>query len=263
MSRKKRSAWQITRAVVFALVLREMQTRFGSRRMGAFWVLFEPVAHIVIMMFIFSVVRARNVPGMDFPVFLLVGLVPFFLMRNIALKLMDAVEANRALFAYPNIKIFDTYIARALVECAVSACVYLLLIFILGFWLGYEVAVAYPLRWLGCLAIGILFSFSSGIFFSILVQAMPNIKSFIRLLFMPLLLISGVIFPLWLIPAQYLPWVLWNPYAHVIDSIRSSVFLLYPEVPGVNIFYPIVATFILLFLALGLYRIRKEALLTR
>ncbi|TGV05381.1 sugar ABC transporter permease, partial [Alcaligenaceae bacterium 429] len=124
MAREKRSAFAITKAVIFALVLREMQTRFGSRRMGAFWLMFEPIASIAVMMVIFTVIRARQVPGMDFPIFLLTGIVPFMLMRNIALKLMDSVEANRALFAYRNITIFDTYIARVMVECAIMSCVY-------------------------------------------------------------------------------------------------------------------------------------------
>ena len=248
VSRTKRSSWQITKAVVFALVLREFQTRFGERRMGAFWVLFEPIAHITIMMLIFTVIRARAVPGMDFPVWLLAGMVPFFLMRNIALKLMDSVEANRALFAYPNIKILDTYAARVIVECVTSACVYAILLFALGFWFGYDVSVAYPLRWMGSLLIGILFTVGLGIVFSVIAQVMPNIKSFIRLLFLPLYLISGVMFPLWIIPNQYLPLVLWNPFAHIVDNIRSSIFVNYPDIPGINYQYLISLTIVFCFL---------------
>lgn len=263
MAREKRSAFAITKAVIFALVLREMQTRFGSRRMGAFWLMFEPIASIAVMMFIFTVIRARQVPGMDFPIFLLTGIVPFMLMRNIALKLMDAVDANRALFAYRNITIFDTYMARILVECAIMSCVYAILLFVLGFWFGYDVSVAYPLQWLGALANGVLFATGLGVFLSIIVQVMPNAKSFIRLLFMPLYLISGVIFPLWIIPHKYLPWVLWNPFAHLVDNIRSAVFVNYPFVPGVSFRYPVLMTILFLFIGFGLYRVRKEALLTR
>lgn len=263
MAKQQRSAFTITRTVIFALLLREMQTRFGSRRMGAFWLLFEPIASIAVMMFIFTVIRARHVPGMDFPVFLLAGIVPFFLMRNIALKLMDSIDSNRALFAYRNIAIFDTYIARVLVESAIMSCVYVTILFILGFWFAYDVRIAYPIQWFGALLNGILFAIGLGISFSIVVQAMPNAKSFIRLLFLPMYLISGIIFPLWVIPQKYLPWVLWNPFAHLIDNIRSAVFLNYPVTQGVNYSYPFFMTLMLLFIALGLYRVRKQALLTR
>lgn len=261
--RIRRSPLHIMKDVLFALVLREFLTRFGSRRMGAFWVLFEPMVHIGIMMFIFTVIRARQIPGMDFPVFLLTGMIPFFLMRNIAMKLMDAVTANQALFAYPNIKIFDTFIARTLVECMISATVYAILIFVLGFWVGYDVSITYPLSWLGDLLMGILFSFGLGIVLCVVVQAAPNAKSLIRIIFMPLYLISGVIFPLWIIPEKYLPWVLWNPYAHIVSNIRESVFPYYPDIPGVSQAYPLICTIIFLFIGLGLYRARRYRLLTR
>lgn len=263
MSRKKRSPLAITKAVIFALVLREFLTRFGSRRMGAFWVLFEPIIQIAVMMFIFTVIRLRSVPGMDMPVFLLTGMVPFFLMRNIALNLMESINANRALFAYPNITILDTYIARVLVELMVSITVYAILVFFLGFWFGYDVSIEYPLEWVAALSIGVLFSFGLGIFFSVITQVMPNAKTFIRLMFLPLYIISGVIFPIWMMPKQFLPWLLWNPFLHIIDNIRSSVFVGYPETPGVNYSYPFSMTVLFLFFALGLYRVRREALLTK
>lgn len=263
MSRQKRSSWQIMHAVIFALVLREFQTRFGKRRMGAFWVLLEPMLHIAFMMFMFTVIRLRTVPGMDFPVWLLTGIVPFFLMRNVALRFMDTVSANRALFAYPNIKIFDTFVARLLVELMISAAVYSILIFILGFWFGYDVSIAYPLRWIASLLIGILFAFSLGILFSVIVQVMPNSGTFIRLLFMPLYFISGVIFPIWNLPQQFLPWLLWNPFLHIIENIRSSVFEVYPVTYGISYSYPITITVLFLFFSMGLYRVRKDYLLRK
>ncbi|WP_034855776.1 ABC transporter permease [Ignatzschineria larvae DSM 13226] len=259
----KRSPFHIMQDVIFALVLREYLTRFGSRRMGAFWMLFEPIAHIGVMMFIFTMIRARSVPGMDYPMFFLTGLIPFFLMRDIIFKLMDAIGANQALFAYPNIKIFDTYVARVLVEISISCVIYGIFIFIFGFWIGYNVLVAYPLSWLYSLLVAILFSFGLGIILSVVTVVMPNLKSFIRLLFLPIYLISGVIFPLWIIPERYLSWVLWNPFAHFISNIRESVFENYPMIPGVSQIYPLICTIFVLFIGLGLYRIRRQRLLIK
>lgn len=259
----KRTPFQIMKDVLFALVLREYLTRFGSRRMGAFWLLFEPMAHIGMMMFIFTVVRARSVPGMDFPMFFLTGMVPFFMMRNIMFKLMDAISANQALFSYPNIKVFDTYVARVFVELSLSSVIYLIFIFIFGFWIGYDITVINPLEWTFSLLVGILFSFGVGIVFSVITVVLPNVKSFIRLIFLPLYLISGVIFPLWVIPDKYLPWVLWNPLAHIISNIRENVFINYPYIPGVNQTYPVIFTIVVLALGIGLYRLRRQRLLVR
>ena len=249
--------------VLFALLLREFQTRFGSRRMGAFWMIFEPAIHVLVMLFIFSMLRAKTIQGMDYPIFLLIGMIPFFMMRNIAQKLMDSVGANQALFAYPNIKILDTYIARTLVEIIIYSLIYIIFIFILGYWFALDVNIAHPIGFLGALLVGILFSFGLGILLSILVQAVPSLRSFIGIMFMAFYFLSGVIFPLWIIPEKYLNWLLLNPYAHIISNIRDSAFRYYPDISGVNMTYPTIATIVILFCALGLYKVRKERLLMK
>lgn len=249
--------------VLFALLLREFQTRFGNRRMGAFWMIFEPAIHVLVMLFIFTVIRARTIQGMDYPVFLLSGLIPFFMMRNIAKNLMNSVDANKALFVYPNIKILDTYIARMIVEIIIYGTIYLIFLFCLGYWFHFDVSIAHPIGFFSALLMGILFSFGLGILLSILAQAMPSIKSFVGIMFTLFYLISGVLFPLWIIPEKYLHWVLWNPYAHIISNIRDSAFLYYPDINGVNSTYPTIATIVMLFCAFGLYKFRKERLLTQ
>lgn len=229
--------------------------------MGAFWMIFEPAIHILVMLFIFTVIRARSIQGMDYPLFLLSGLIPFFMMRNIAKNLMNAVDANKALFVYPNIKILDTYISRMLVEIIIYGIIYVIFLFCLGYWFHFDVSIAHPLGFFGALLMGVLFSFGLGILLSILAQAMPSIKSFVGIMFMVFYLISGILFPLWIIPEKYLHWVLWNPYAHIISNIRDSAFLYYPDINGVNSTYPAIATIVILFCAFGLYKVRKERLL--
>lgn len=261
--KNRRTSIQIMADVLFALLLREFQTRFGSRRMGAFWMIFEPMLHVMVMFFIFTVIRTRSVQGMEYPIFLLTGMIPFFMMRNIAKNLMNSVDANKALFVYPNIKILDTYIARALVEIIIYSIIYLIFLFCLGYWFHYDVSIAHPIGFLGAIMMGILFSFGLGILLSVLSQALPSIKSFVGIMFMALYFMSGIMFPLWIVPEKYLSWLLWNPYAHIISNVRASVLSYYPEIQGVNAIYPSIATIVILFIAFGLYKARKERLLVR
>ena len=55
----KRSSWQIQKAVILAMMLRELKTRFGGRFVGLFWVLFEPMANIAMMLALKVVLRER------------------------------------------------------------------------------------------------------------------------------------------------------------------------------------------------------------
>lgn len=253
----KRNAWQICRDVTFALILREVKGKFGVNRLGAFWFLFEPLAHIGILISIYILVRAPHASLVDLPVFLAAGVVPFLLFKNIALKGMEAINANKALFSYRQIRPFDTVCARAIVESALMVCIYGLVMFVMGFWFGYDVQIHHPLEWAFYAFSGIALSFGLALIFCVIGEAIPESKTLIRLCYMPLYFISGIIVPLWIIPDKFIEWVLWNPYVHIIDGMRRSTFLAYPDVQGISPIYGAAAALLTLFIGLALYRIRR------
>lgn len=257
MTLQKRSSFAITKAVLFALILREMRSRFGKKRFGVFWVFFEPAIQVAFIMMIFSFrnVTVRN--GIEFPMFLVSGMIPFFLMRNMATQGMSAVDANRALFAYKQIKPLDPMIARAIIETVISAVVFCIFLFILGFFFGYEITMVDPIKWLAVLSIGLLFSFSLGLILCMIVDVVEELKTVVRILFLPVYLLSGVLYPIWIMPREVMDWLLWNPYLHIIDELRVAMFPHYPVHYGVNLEYPIKVAVVTSLLAFGLYRIRR------
>ena len=87
---KPRGGLQVMYAAVRALFLRELQTRFGQYRLGYFWILLEPALHIGFMLILFGTVRQRMVPSMDYEVFLVNGILPFFMFRRIATQALKA-----------------------------------------------------------------------------------------------------------------------------------------------------------------------------
>ena len=258
---KPRSPFRIQKSVIFALVLREARARFGDHRMGAVWTLIEPICHLLIFSVLYSLIRGRTVAGVEYPVFILVGMAPFLLYRNTALRLMDSLRENRSLFAYKQIKPLDTYVARVIVETSISATVYTILV--LGFaWFGFDMTVSNPLQWVAVLALGLLFSFSLGILLALIAHALPSIKVVIRMAFFPLYFISGVLVPASYLPQSMMPLLLLNPFLHLVELIRAEVLPHYLPVDGVSAKYVIVFTVILLFIALGSYRARRLHLIS-
>ncbi len=257
----QRSSFDVTRSVIFALIVREMHGRINARRLGAFWLFFEPVSHVVGIVLLIAIVRGRSIPGFDVPVFLVVGIVPFLMMKNMCLKIMEAIASNKALFAYRQIKPVDTMIARAVVEFTLSACVYILLMFAMGFFLDYAISIARPLEWLFSIFVGVILSFSLGMIMCIIVEEIPEMRSFFRLLFLPLYFISGAVYPTWAMPNNLLPWIDWNPFLHVIDSVRWSTFEWYPKTAGIGIGYAAEVAYVLLFIAILMYRGHRHRLI--
>ena len=253
---KPRSSLQIQKSVIFALVLREARSRFGTRRFGVVWALIEPMAHLLVLSLLFGLLRGRTVADVEYPVFVLVGLAPFLLYRNTALRLMDSPRENRSLFAYKQIKPLDTFLARVLVEGCISASVYAILVF--GFaWFGFDMTIKAPIEWVATIVLGLTFSFSLGILLAMIAHAVPSSKSVIRMLFFPLYFMSGVLIPASYLPQAFLPLLLLNPFLHLLELIRSEVLPYYVPVEGVSLLYVVAWTVVLLFVALGTYRARR------
>lgn len=259
----KRSPIGIIRAVLFALVLREVRGRFGINRLGAFWFVFEPLAHIIVLLAMFSLIRGvgRIGAGPDILVFLVTGIIPFLMFKNITLKGMEAINANKALFAYRQIKPIDTILARTITETALMICVYVVIMAALGFWGGRDVSISRPIMFMAMVLLGISLSFGLALIFCVIGEAMPELKNFIKIAYMPLYFLSGVVMPLWAVPPTMREYLWWNPYVHIIDGIREATFEYYPHVKGVDFLYAADVALIVMFLGIMLYRARRQQLI--
>lgn len=255
-----RKSWQIQRTVVFALFLREIKTRFGGRWMGIFWVLLEPLAHVLLMMAMFGVMHRAAAPGIEYPVFLVTGLLPFFAFKGLALRLMDAVDSNRGLFGYRQVKPMDALLSRALLETALNAVVYLIALALLG-WIGFQFLPARPLELMATGFLLLVLGAALGTAFAVATNELPQTRSFIRIAAFPLYMLSGVIFPVHAIPADYHVYLLWNPVLHLIELSRASFFSQYVLVQGINIEYPLAWCLLATMGALSLYRVRRLSLI--
>ncbi|MDN7970523.1 ABC transporter permease [Burkholderia multivorans] len=251
---------KIFTSVLFALFLREMQTRFGARRVGFVWVVLEPLAILVIILAFHAFLHAKPMEGMDFVMYMVSGIVPFHMMRSISWRLTDAIQANQGLFSYRQVMPFDTFIARLIVELCSYACAYIIICFFLSFWFQHDITIDDPLLWIFELSIGVLLSFMLGVAFAMIAHAVPNSARLCKLSFIPLYITAGVFFPIWELPQDKLYFIAWNPYVEVIDNIRAATFSGYPVTKGLTSGYPIYFTAVLAFFVMAIYRRRRQAL---
>lgn len=261
-ARTKRNAWEVQRAVVFALVLREMKARVGGQWVGAIWTLHEPLAHVLILVAIFSFVSGGGAfPGVEYPVFLVTGLVPFFLFQNLSMRLMDGIDANRGLFAYRQVKPFDTLVSRAIVEALMNLLVYVFTLALLG-WAGYHVWPSGLLGVLGVSGLTFLLGTGFGIFSAVISHERPRLRSLIRILLMPLYIASGILFPVHLAPPELLDWLLLNPMLHLVELSRHAFIAEYVPMDQVSVLNPLMFALTLGAMAMLVYRADRLRLVT-
>ncbi|CAD5671819.1 ABC transporter permease [Escherichia coli] len=255
-----RSGFEVQMLTIEALFLREIRTRFGKYRLGYLWAILEPSAHLLMLLGILGYVMHRTMPDISFPVFLLNGLIPFFIFSSISKRSISAIEANQGLFNYRSVKPIDTIIARALLETLIYVIVYILLMLIV--WIvGEYFKITNLLRIMGTWSLLIILSCSIGLIFMIVGRTFPEMQKVLPLLNKPLYFGSCIMFPLHSIPKQYWPYLLWNPLVHVVELSRESVMPGYIS-EGVSLNYLAMFTLVTLFISLALYRNREEAMLT-
>ncbi|PRE86559.1 ABC transporter permease [Burkholderia multivorans] len=256
----KRPPLKIAKAVLFALFMREIQTRFDGRRMGFLWVIFEPLAILTVVMIFHAHVLNNPVKGVDFVVYMVSGIVPFNLMRSIPWRMIDSIQANQGLFAYRQVTPFSTFIARVIVEICIYSFVYFVICFFLGVWFDHDVLIDDPLAWLVAIAVGILLSFAIGLLYAIIGNALPNSGRILKLSYIPIYVTAGVFYPLWRMPKEKVYYMSFNPYVAVIDRIRAGMITGYPASEGLNLMYPVIFSLVVLIFSLMVYRRRRQNL---
>jgi capsular polysaccharide transport system permease protein len=232
-----RTPWQITRAVWYAMFMRETLARTTADRFAWFWMLAEPIAMIAVMVYIRGFIKGgKHIEGADFIPWLIVGLLGFFLFRENLQRALGAIEANKGLFAYRQVIPVDPVLVRCFLEGMLKSLI--LLIFIAACeLLGINLMPANPLvalyHWfaLWCLGIGAALTLSAA------TELIPDIKPVIKITMLPLLIISGVILPLNNLPHWVQEYLLWNPIVHGLEGLRLSFFDSYRTLDGVDMSY--------------------------
>lgn len=258
---RRRSPWEVQRAVLFALIVRELRMRVGGQWVSALWTVVEPLAHVVVLTLVVAGFRGMSRGDVEFPVFLVIGLVPFFMFQKIVSRLLDGVDANRGLFAYRQVHPLDALTARAVVEGLMSLVVYVFSLGLLA-WLGYHVVPARPLEVvLTAMAIW-LFGLTAGVLLAVWAHDRPRLRTVIRLSFMPLYLLSGVIFNVDALPRDVVEWLLWNPMMHWVELSRHAFMPAYQPAYGIGWGYPLMWLLGTGALGMLLYRAKRQLLLT-
>jgi capsular polysaccharide transport system permease protein len=233
-----RSSLQVTLNVWHALFMREASARITGDRLGWSWLLLEPLAHVAILVALRQLMgRIRFIPGAEFVPWLIVGIMGFLLFRDAMNRSMNAITANRALFAYRQVLPIDTVIVRALLEGILKSVVFaLILTFLIVIFekpLVPTDAIAAAGIWFGIWALGLGF----GLILSVLVTIVQELSKFVTMATLPLYFLSGVVIPVQLKPAAVQEYLVYNPLLHGLEALRAAFFGTYRVLPDISLLY--------------------------
>lgn len=243
----------IARHVWKALILREATVRLLGTRAAWAWLIFEPLVHLAFITFLFAVIRQQSVGGIDIVPWLVIGLLGYFTFRRTTAQMGGAIGANRALFTYRQVIPFDTIFIRGVLE----GIIMLATLAIAGFGLvlfGYDVMPDNPLRLVLSLFGLWLLGGGLGLVIAVIGELADEIHNVVGIIMLPLYFLSGVIFPLMIVPPQYRSYLMLNPIPHGLEGARSAMSSFYHAPPEVDLGYLYECVLVLFVVGLLLYR---------
>ena len=216
-------SFKIQLRVIYALLMREIITRYGRHNIGFAWLFLEPMlftAGITVLWY-----TLKNTHGSDLPIipFALTGYSTVLLWRNVANRVTHAVEANGGLLYHRNVKVLDVFLARMFLEVSGATMSFL----ILGFIFLLLGLISLPHDFLLIVKgwfLLIWFALSLGLIVGSLATLSDIVDrlwhTFTYLLF-PL---SGAAYMVSWLPVQLQEYVLWLPMVHATEIIRNGYY---------------------------------------
>lgn len=248
-----RTPLQVTLSVWRALFMREALGRLAAGRAGWVWLLLEPVAHVGMLMVLFSLLQRGNVPGIDFALFVAVGLLGFKSFMYTGSRSASALAANKGLLGYRQVKPVDTVLVRAALEGVINVFVALVLL-ALAVLVGFDAVPHDPVKVIESFALLWMLGAGFGLTVSVGTALVPEIERIVGLISTPLYFASGVFFSPGLLPPQAQEWLLLNPIVHGLELARSGFFAEYHLAQGVSDGYLTACALGLVLLGLALQR---------
>ncbi len=212
--------------IVFALVMREMTTRYTRLAGGYLWAIVEPVAAIALLSFVFSQAFRSPPVGVSFALFYATGYLPLMLYTDLSEKTASAINFSRQLLFYPAVTFVDALLARFLLNLLTQVLVFTLVI---GGILLIGDARARPdfERLVLALSMGAALGFGFGAINCLLFSIFPIWQRLWGVLSRPLFIISCLFYTFESLPSAYQDILWFNPLVHVVGEMRAGLYPTY------------------------------------
>lgn len=198
--------------------------------------------------------------GTSTSLFLLTGIVPYFLFSKLAGYLSGAVVSNRTLLFLPPVKVLDVIVARVVLEATTFLFVSFIL-FVILYLTGVADAVPYdPLTVMAACALAIGLGVAIGLINIVLASYTHNWMIFFGVLTFPLWMFSGIFFLPEQVPQPFRDYLLYNPVMHIVLLFRMSFYPTY-RAPYLDADYAMGVTAAVLALALALMQVARRRVL--
>lgn len=229
-SRPKRSHG----AIVWALLLRELATRYGRDNLGFLWVVAEPLLFCAAVLLLWTAIKPPYEHGVAIVPFVVTGYMPIILVRHMITHALTCIRSNASLLYHRQVTLIHLFVSRMVLEFIGVSLAFLVVGLVLALFglMGApkDLALLYGgwcvLAWL---------SFGLALMMGAIAEMVPVVERVVAALTYVLVPLSGTFYMVAWLPPAYREMVLKLPFIHPIEMIRGGFFG-----GGVRVFYDLV-----------------------
>ncbi|MCG2591238.1 ABC transporter permease [Ramlibacter sp. XY19] len=207
--------------IFYSLVVADLKRRYTGTYLGMAWALAAPLVTIAVLLFVFRYgFRAGPVGGVDFTVWLVVGLIPWFFVNDGLIAGANAIAEYSFLVRKMN---FSTEMLPLARICS-SLCIHLALLvfmFLLLMVQGHPLTL-YWLQlpyYLACLFLLVL---GAGVLCSVVQVFVKDFQQIIIMLMQILFWATPVVWEAKILPKEFDLMLLMNPVHYVVQGYRDT-----------------------------------------
>ena len=216
-------SWAIQRRVVWALVLREMLTRYGRHNLGFLWLFVEPMLFTLGVAALWT--ASKSIHGSDLPIvaFAITGYSSVLLWRNMPGRCIGAISPNLSLLYHRNVRPIDIYYARLILEAAGVTMSFIFLVCFFSF-IGWLELPEDVLQIAGGWLMLAWFGSSLALFLGALSETSETVEKLWHPAAYILFPLSGAAFLVSALPDAAQKIVLFLPMVHGVEFLREGYF---------------------------------------
>ena len=209
--------------IFWALVMRELTTRYGRQNIGFLWLIGEPLIFAFGVLIMWNIIKPSYERGIPISPFVLTGYLPLILCRNMISHGVNSVRSNTDLLYHRQITVVHLYISRLTLEfisVSLSFFVSSTVLITLGLMdLPKNLALVY-LGWftLAWISFGLTMALGA------IAEIFEYVERFIQLFTYVLVPLSGTFYMVWWLPPKYRQDVLYVPFVNCMEMIRAGFF---------------------------------------
>ena len=218
-------------SIIWALLLRELATRYGRNNLGFLWIVAEPLLFCAAVLALWTAIKPPYEHGIAIVPFVVTGYMPIILVRHMITHALTCIRSNASLLYHRQVTLIHLFVARMALEfIGVSLAFFAVSAILFAFGLmeaPRDLALLYAgwcvLAWL---------SFGLALMMGAIAEMVPVVERVVAALTYVLVPLSGTFYMVAWLPPAYRAGVLKLPFIHPIEMIRGGYFG-----GGVQVFY--------------------------